>query len=178
MSSNTMRPFVHTGYVEQHGIAGYYPASVESCCTANPTWREPEGILEKRPQCAPLGNSKKQWESVGTIESAPDSGVSIEEDFNLPPETRNRIHEWMELSEKEVLPPTQQGSCNKPRTKQSYNAGMPGPLHGTIYLAPVAQDPLMPQLNQPDSRNTIEEVSRRLSHKDAREKRSKSHKNR
>ena len=176
MPSNTMPPFVHTGYIDQQGVAGYYPTSVENGCNANPTWHEPEAILEKRPQCAPLGNCKKQWESVGTIESAPDSGVSIEEDYNLPPETRNRIHEWMELSEKEVS--HMQGNCGKPRTKQSYNTGVPGGLHGTMHLAPVAQDSLMPPLNQPDSRTTIEEVSRRLSHKDVREKRSKSHKNR
>ena len=169
--SNTMpQHYVTIGYVEQQGITGYCP--VDSCHNPNPTWHDAEHAVEKR-QSVPLGNAKKQWESLGTIESAPDSGVSIEEDFRLPPETRNRIHEWMELSEKEVPHNIPQGNYGKPRTKQSYNSS----VHGTMHLAPVAQDPLMPPLAQPDSRNTIEEVSRRLSQKDVREKR-KSHKNR
>ena len=174
--SNPIPPhYVPIGYVEQQGITGYYPATVDTTHTTNPTWCDPEHGLEKR-QCVPLGNAKKQWESVGTIESAPDSGVSIEEDFSLPPETRNRIYEWMEHNEKEV--PHIPGNYSKSRTKHSYNAALHGPIHGTMHLAPVAQDPLMPPLAQPDSRNTIEEVSRRLSQKDVREKRSKSHKNR
>jgi hypothetical protein len=168
--SNTIpQHYVPMGYAEQQGIAGYCP--VDTCHNPNPTWHDSEHAVEKR-QCVHLGNTKKHWESSGTIESAPDSGVCVEEDLRLPRETRNRIHEWMEHSEKEV-PHVPSGNYNKLRTKQPYNAA---PMHG-MHLAPVALDPSMPPLAPPDSRNTIEEVSRRLSQKDVREKR-KSHKNR
>ena len=170
--SNTMpQHYVPMGYAEQQGITGYCP--MNACHNPNTTWHDSEPAVEKR-QCVPLGNAKKHWESLGTIESAPDSGVSIEEDYRLPPEKRNRIHKWMEHSEKEAPHNIAQGNYGKPRTKHSFNAAA---MHGTMHLAPVAQDPLMPPLSQPDSRNTIEEVSRRLSQKDVREKR-KSHKNR
>ena len=172
--SRTVQHYVHPGYIEQQGISGYYPVAVDN--SHGNTWQESEHAIEKQ-HCVAMGNSKKHWESVSNLESAPDSGVSIEEDFSMPPETRNRIHEWMEHNEKETqhIP---HGNY-KGRTKQSYNAGgLSGQLHGTMHLASVARDPLMPSLGQPDSLNTMKEVSRRLSQKDASEKRSKSHKNR
>lgn len=173
-----MQHYVPIGYVEQQGVAeaAYYVTNGDASHNGKPTWCEPGHALEKR-KCVPLGSAKKQWESVGTIESAPDSGVSMGEDFHLPPETRNRIYEWMEHSEKEVSH-TPQRSYDKPRTKQLYHAELPGQARGTMHLAPVGQDPLMSPLAQPDSHNTIEQVSRRLSQKEGREKRTKSHKNR
>lgn len=181
MHSGTIpAPFGHPGYMEQQGITRYYPA-VESVDNTNPAWHgcEPEHFLENQ-QCAHLVNTRKQWESVGTIESAPDSGVSIEENLSMPPENYNRIHQWLEHSEKEVKQHLQQGNYTKnTRTKQAFNSGLPASIgHGSVHLQPVAQDPLMPPLAPPDSRNTIEEVSRRLSQKNVREKRGKAHKNR
>ncbi|XP_028395429.1 axin-1-like [Dendronephthya gigantea] len=172
---NSIPSYAMPGFVEHQGMSSYYPASVDGSHNGNPTWHKPEHAVEKR-QCAavPLGNNKKQWESLGTIESAPDSGVSIEEELGLHPDARNRILEWMEHSEKEAQL-LQQENFNKPRTKQSYNnPSVSGPMH----LAPVAQDPLMPPLGPPDSRNTIEEVRRRLKQKNVREKRNKTSKNR
>lgn len=168
---NSIPSYALPGFGEHQAITGYYPASVDSSHSSNPTWHKPEHAVEKRQCAVPLGNNKKQWESLGTIESAPDSGVSIEEELSLHPDARNRILEWMEHSEKEAQL-LQQENFNKPRTKQSYNSPS---LPGQMQLAPVAQDPLMPPLGAHDSRNTIEEVSRRLV---KREKRSKTSKNR
>lgn len=181
-SNQQISPYVHPGYIEkQHGITGYY-APVEPADNCNPVWHrscDTEHVLEKRqcrPLVGPLVNTKKHWESVGTIESAPDSGVSIDkEELNLPPDARSRILQWMEHSEKETQQHAQQGNYKSSRTKQGYNTGLSGSMgHGSMHAQPNTQGILMAPALQLDSRSTIEEASRRLTH----EKRSKSHKNR
>lgn len=112
---------------------------------------------------------------MGTIASAPDSGVCVEEDHSLMPEERNRILQWMEQGEKEAQPlHLQQPAVNTKNTRTKRQ--VPGQTdQGTLNVQPIAQDPLMPPLPQPDSRNTLEEASRRLTQKNVREKRSRSH---
>ena len=167
----------HGSYVEPCQVqAGYYPSN-EHADSVTGKWRLAENIVEK-PQCVPpLLNTKKQWESVGTIESAPDSGVNMEDDINLPLDARHRILQWMEQGEKNSAQVQQTNYLKNTRTKhQTFNVSPPSlPDHAGQHLQLIAQDRLMPPLPQPDPTNTIEEASRRLSQKNPREKRSKLH---
>lgn len=168
----------HVGYVEQCSIPGGYFPNTEPIDSASRTWRgcapAPDIKTSDNKQCTLLTNTKKQWESVGTIASAPDSGVCIEEDHSLLAEERNRILQWMEQGEKEAQPlHLQQPAVNTKNTRTKRQ--VPGQMdQGTLNVQPIAQDPLMPPLPQPDSRNTLEEASRRLTQKNGREKRSRS----
>ena len=168
----------HVGFVEQCPMSSGYYQNTESIDSANGTWRGcvPNKNMLDSPQCAALTNTKKQWESVGTIESAPDSGVSIEEEHSLQPDLKDWIVQWMEQGEKEATELPQQSPGYNKHTRTKHASGCPVvPDQGLVNIQPIAQDPLMPPLPQPDSRNTLEEASRRLTQKNSREKRSKSH---
>lgn len=167
----------HAGFVEQCPVSSAYYQNAEPIESPNGTWRgcvSDKNMLDN-PQCAPLTNTKKQWESVGTIESAPDSGVCVEEDHNLR-QNLNWIVQWIEQGEKEATQLSQQTTAYPKHTRTKHASGHAVLTdQGTANIQPIAQDPLMPPLPQPDSRNTLEEASRRLAQKNCRERRSKSH---
>lgn len=109
--------------------------------------------------------------------SKPHKDINIPADDNIPFLTINhhRILKWMEMGEEELQKQKTTKARHQSKSRQSSSSSRTGESYSGQYQPnqPIAQDPMMPLLPQPEATTVLGEVRRRLMETKENDRRSK-----